>query len=104
MRQEFKEYSTVGKTYDLDGDEYTYPNCTMSWHQSMLGILKYNDSEVEVCNQYDAGTLYELDYFFLRKASQMTTRCKGKLFYYCIQIFIDNIYLSYLQGQIFFIF
>ena len=87
LRQEFKEYCTVGKTYDIDGDEYTYPNCTMPWHQSMLGILEYNDSEVEVCNEADSSTLNNLDYLFLRKASQKTTRCKGKLFSYRIQNF-----------------
>ena len=90
MKEEFKQYSSAGKAYNVDGDKYTYPNCTTPWHQSMLGMSKYNDSDVEVCNEDDSYTLYRLDYLFLEKATQMVNMCKGRLFNYHVQNIRDE--------------
>ena len=67
LKQEFKNYSTVGTTHLLDGSNYTFPNCTMPWHQSMLGITSYNGTE-NICSADDSYTLYYLDYTFLSNA------------------------------------
>ena len=80
MKEDFKVYSKVGATYTFDGWNYTYPNCTTPWHQSMLGITKYNDDDVNVCNSYDAYDVYYIDYKFAEKALQgKSKKCKGKI-------------------------
>ena len=89
LKQEFKLHSIVGKAHntDLRGHSYTYPNCTIPWHQSMLGIFAYNDTEVKECNAWEHGMtrderwdLYLLDYDFMKKAITSNTTCLGKFY------------------------
>ena len=80
LKEEFKEYSKVGTNYSFAGGiNYTFPNCTTPWHQSMLGINEYNDTDVNVCNSDDAYTVYFIDYEFMLKALQGKAKCKGML-------------------------
>ena len=83
LKQKFKTFSKVGATHLLsDHKNYTVPNCTMPWHQSMLGMNKYNDTE-NLCNSEDAYNLYFIDYEFLNSAlkgdlNDPLNKCKGK--------------------------
>ena len=80
LKEEFKIYSKVGLNYTFDGQNYTYPNCTTPWHQSMLGITEYNDEDVNVCSSDDAYTLYSIDYKFAETALKGESKhCKGTL-------------------------
>ena len=63
----------------IDDYNYTVPNCTTPWHQSMLGIHEYNDKDVNVCSSDDAYNLYYIDYDFMLKAMQgKSAKCKRK--------------------------
>ena len=82
LKEEFKEHSLVGKTYHLyfGNTIYKYPNCTLPWHQSMLGIFQYNDADVTPCNQTEFYALWWLDYTFLQEATTGGTKCLGKYY------------------------
>ena len=63
----------------ISGVNYTYPNCTVPWHQSMLGINDYNETEAQVCNDTAYWSTYRLDYDFMEKAnSGKNKKCLGK--------------------------
>ena len=80
IKNNFKDYSTVGKEHQVYGTTtHSYPNCTMPWHQSMLEDQLYNETEMEPCNSNDAYTLYLLNYEFAQKGANMNnSACMGK--------------------------
>ena len=79
MKTDFKEYSTVGKKYEIWATNYSYPNCTMPWHQSMLEDQSYNETKMEQCKGDDIFTLWALDYQFVRKGANMNiSACRSK--------------------------
>ena len=82
LKTDFKKYSTVGKTHTFEKIwKYTYPNCTMPWHQSMLGLQAYNQTDMIACSKTDAYTLWYLDYLFLKMGATMKNpNCMGKIY------------------------
>ena len=85
LKHQFKEHSTIGAEHKIQGvtgkmEIFKYPNCTMPWHQSMLGIQKYNDTDWLPCNQTDGYTLYVMDYDYIKQAAAFNyPKCEGML-------------------------
>ena len=51
----------------------------MPWHQSMLGVRDYNESDIKPCAVENGYMLYRLDYEFLSNATKfMVPTCHGK--------------------------
>ena len=68
-----------GKERKIDEKTEKYPNCTMPWHQSMLGKQSYNESDIKPCNGNDAYILYRLDYEFLQSGAKLRIpNCLGR--------------------------
>ena len=73
LKSDYKAHSVPESVYVVDGYNYTYPNCTMPWQQSMLGkhwSVTYNEDEVLTCDDILANTLFYLDYEFLKIAAR----------------------------------
>ena len=84
VKDEFKSLSKVGESnfpYKEAGSKKTrnvsFPNCTTPWHQSLLGILDYNETDVTVCDSVDAFLLYKLDYQFIDNVVKGKSKCTG---------------------------
>ena len=62
----------------LDGKFEKYPNCTMPWHQSMLGDHNYSETNNKPCFGEDGYMLYRLDYEFLSDGVKLRVpNCTG---------------------------
>ena len=69
----------MGTEHEIDGKIEKYPNCTMPWHQSMLGVRDYNETDVKPCAGENGYMLYRLDYEFLSNATKfIVPTCHGK--------------------------
>ena len=79
LKEEYKH--TIVKEHTLmEGNVTRYPNCTMPWHQSMLGEQNYNESIIRPCTGDDAYILYRLDYDFISNGTKFKIpSCPGRL-------------------------
>ena len=84
LKSDYKAHSVPGSVYLMDGYNYTYPNCTMPWQQSMLGkhlgdTSSNGEDEVLTCDDTLANTLMYLDYDYLKIAARGDNpNCLGK--------------------------
>ena len=84
LKSDYKAHSVPGSVYLMDGYNYTYPNCTMPWKQSMLGkhlgdTSSNDEDEVLTCDDTLANTLMYLDYDYLKIAARGDNpNCLGK--------------------------
>ena len=86
LKSDYKAHSVPGSVYLMDGYNYTYPNCTMPWQQSMLGkhwdTSSNDEDEAPTCDDTLANTLMYLDYDFLKIAARGDNpNCLGKYMY-----------------------
>ena len=78
LKDYFKEFSTIGNRHTSFGEQYEYPNCTMPWHQSMLGKFNNYDTQTRSCNREEHTSLYTLDgEFMLRATRKNVSKCPG---------------------------
>ena len=82
IKSDYKTHSVVGKEYNTTWlGMAKYPNCTLPWQQSMLGMHwspTFNHNELTACNSTELSTLYSLDYEYLKVAARLNNiYCKG---------------------------
>ena len=79
LKEEYKKAIVTEHTLS-EGTKQRYPNCTMPWHQSMLGEQNYNESIITPCSGADGYTLYRLDYDFISNGTKFKIpSCPGRL-------------------------
>ena len=86
LKSDYKAHSVPGSVHLVYGKNYTYPNCTMPWQQSMLGKhwspTSDDEDELVTCDDTLANTLGYLDYEFLKIAARGDNpNCLGKHIY-----------------------
>ena len=74
LKSDYKKHSEIGSVHLVYGYNYTYPNCTMPWQQSMLGKhwdkSSNNEDELVTCDGTLLNNLFYLDYEFLKIAAR----------------------------------
>ena len=86
LKSDYKKHSETGSVHLFYGKNYTYPNCTMPWQQSMLGkhldTTSDDEDELVTCDGTLLDNLFYLDYEFLKIAARGDNpNCLGKHIY-----------------------
>ena len=81
LKNGFKDFGSVGRGHTYLGERFKVPDCKISWHQSMLGNVYYDEEESRTCNDTDLGYLWWVGYDFIQAGADMNevkTGCKCK--------------------------
>ena len=63
------------------GETFQVPECKISWHQSMLGNLYYDEEKIRKCTETDLTNLWSVGYDFIKAGANMNkaqTGCQCK--------------------------
>ena len=77
LQNSFKVFGSAGKGHTYLGERFKVPDCKISWHQSMLGNLYYDEEESRTCNDTDLVYLWSVGYGFIQAGADMNEAKTG---------------------------